>query len=89
MSERVTRQQLETRIENLYRRMEACGSAYRYQIQARNGYIGLDRFTADPDLLARFSPASVPGRGIGWICQSTVTAGTKREVAEDDARVLS
>jgi hypothetical protein len=81
MTERITRQDVETRVENLNRRMEARSSLYRYQVQGRNGYIGLDRFTRDPDDTLNL-PDSVPGRGAGWICQSTVRVGSKREIAE-------
>jgi hypothetical protein len=81
MSERITRANLEERVVNLNRRMESRGSIYRYQIQGRNGYIGLDRFIRDPELAANF-PDSVPGRGIGWLAQSTATVGTKRAIAD-------
>jgi hypothetical protein len=80
-SERITKENVETRVENVNRRMEARGSAIRYQVQARNGYTGLDRFTRDPDATINL-PDSVPGRGYGWIMQSTVTVGTKREIAD-------
>jgi hypothetical protein len=97
MSERITRANLENRIENLNRRMESRGSIYRYQIQARNGYIGLDRFYRDPEATIDL-PDSVPGRGHGWKAQNTVTVGTKREIGDflhammvalDDAATLS
>lgn len=81
MAERMTQAHLETRVENVNRRMESRGSVYRYQIQGRNGYTGLDRFTRDPDDTLNL-PDSVPGRGAGWICQSTVTVGTKREIGD-------
>jgi hypothetical protein len=80
--ERITKANLEARIENLNRRMESRGSRIRYQFQGRNGYIGLDRFTRDVDNKFGMSLRdSVPGRGAGWIQQATVTVGTKREVA--------
>jgi hypothetical protein len=81
MSERITRANLDERVANLNRRMEHHGSTIRYQIQGRNGYIGLDRFTRSEDSVTSW-PDSVPGRGIGWDCLSTVTNGTKREVAD-------
>jgi hypothetical protein len=81
MSERTTKENVETRVENVNRRMESRGSNIRYQVQGRNGYTGLDRFTRTPEAAA-YSPESVPGRGIGWTLQSTVMCGTKREVAE-------
>jgi hypothetical protein len=79
--ERITRENLEARVSNLNRRMDSRGSAVRYQIESRNGRIGLDRFTRD-EAAAAYAPDSVPGRGIGWVCLSTVTVGTKREIAE-------
>ena len=79
--ERITKQNVEDRVANLNRRMEQRGSAIRYQVQGRNGYTGLDRFTRDPDCTLNL-PDSVPGRGAGWICLSTVMCGTKREVAD-------
>jgi hypothetical protein len=79
--ERITREQLETRVENVNRRMESRDSAVRYVIQGRNGHFGLDRVTRDPDDRLNL-PDSVPGRGAGWITQSTVTVGTKREVGD-------
>jgi hypothetical protein len=83
VSERITRANLDARIENLNRRMEARGSRIRYQVEARNGAIGLDRFTRDlGDEFGLSLPDSVPGRGAGWICLSTVTVGTKREVGD-------
>ena len=81
MSERITKENVETRCENLNRRMESRGSVYRYQVQGRNGYTALDRFTRDPAATINL-PHSVPGRGYGWLMQSTVTCGTKREVAD-------
>jgi hypothetical protein len=80
MSERITRANLEERVANLNRRMEEGGSTVRYQVEARNGYTGLDRFTRDPKDTLNL-PDSVPGRGAGWIMLSTVTVGTKGEVA--------
>jgi hypothetical protein len=81
--ERITRANLEERVSNVNRRMESRGSIYRYQIEARNGYIGLDRFTRnEDDALGMSLPDSVPGRGAGWIALATVTVGTKREVAD-------
>ncbi len=81
MSERITKSTLETRIENLNRRMETRGSKYRYQVQGRNGYTGLDRYYRDPEATINL-PDSVPGRGYGWACHDTVYIGTKREIAE-------
>ena len=81
MSERITRANLELRVENVNRRMESRGSIIRYQVEGRNGYIGLDRFTRDPNATINM-PDSVPGRGYGWIMLSNVTNGTKREVAD-------
>jgi hypothetical protein len=65
--ERITGEQLETRVANVNRRMEQRGSIYRYEAQGRNGYIGLDR---------------VRPRESGDTIESTVTCGTKREVAD-------
>jgi len=81
MPERITRQNVDERCANVNRRMESRGSIYRYATQGRNGYIGLDRFTRDPHPEINL-PDSVPGRGLGWILQSTVMCGTKREVAD-------
>lgn len=81
MTERITKQNVEERVANVNRRMESAGSPNRVQVQGRNGYIGLDLFTRDPDCTLNL-PDSVPGRGAGWICQSTLTVGTKREVAD-------
>jgi len=81
MSERITRANLDERCANLNHRMESRGSLYRYVVESRNGYIGLDRVTRDPNTTLNL-PNSVPGRGYGWITQSTVTVGTKREVGE-------
>jgi hypothetical protein len=81
--ERITRQNVETRVENVNRRMESFGSTIRYVAEARNGHIGLDRVTRDlSNSFGMSLPDSVPGRGAGWITQSTVTVGTKREVAD-------
>jgi hypothetical protein len=79
--ERITRENLEQRVSNLNRRMEKRGAKYRYQVQGRNGYTGLDRFYRDPDAAINL-PDSVPGRGYGWAMHSTVTCGTKREVGD-------
>lgn len=79
--ERITRANLNERCANVNRRMESRGSIYRYQTLERNGYTGLDRFTRDPACTLNL-PDSVPGRGAGWLCQSTVTVGTKREVGD-------
>jgi hypothetical protein len=79
--DRITKANVAQCVENVNRRMEERGSAIRYQVQGRNGYTGLDRFTRDPDDSLNL-PNSVPGRGAGWIMQSTVTVGTKREVAD-------
>jgi hypothetical protein len=81
MSDRITKANLEARVENVNRRMEQRGSAIRYQVQGRNGYTALDRFTGDPADKLNL-PDSVPGRGAGWLMLSTVTLGTKREVAD-------
>ncbi len=81
MSERLNMGHLNERVQNVNRRMEEAGSANRVQIQQRNGYVGLDLFRRDPDATINL-PDSVPGRGYGWICQSTITVGTKREVGE-------
>lgn len=86
--ERITRAQVDARVENLNRRMEARGSIYRYIAEGRNGHIGLDRIAKDDpqDPRQRFHVVG------------TVTVGTKREVAEflhammvalDDAAVTS
>lgn len=61
--ERITRANLDERCANLNRRMAHHGSKYRYAIQGRNGYIGLDRYC-------------------GASLVSTVTCGTKREIAD-------
>lgn len=81
MSERITREHVETRCANVNRRMEARGSVYRYVTQGRHGGVGLDRVRRDSNATINL-PDSVPGRGYGWITESTVTFGTKREVAE-------
>ena len=81
MSERITRQNVEDRVINLNRRMKERGSSVRYQVEGRNGYIALDRFTRDPDDTLNL-PDSVPGRGAGWLCRGVVMTGTKREVAD-------
>lgn len=81
MTDRITRQNVEDRVENVNRRMESRGSSVRYQVEGRNGYIGLDRYTRDPDATINL-PDSVPGRGYGWVCMSNVMCGTKREVAD-------
>ena len=80
--ERITRANLEERVSNLNRRMEHHGSKVRYGVQSRNGYIGLDRYIRSDEKAATSWPDSVPGRGIGWDCLSTVTTGTKREVGD-------
>ena len=79
--ERITRANLDERCANLNRRMESRGSIIRYQVEARNGYIALDRFDRDPAFTLNL-PNSVPGRGAGWRCLSTVMCGTKREVGD-------
>lgn len=72
--ERITRQNVEDRVDNVNRRMESRGSSVRYTAEGRNGYIGLDRIRITPEQ---------PGRlGERWHIESTVTCGTKREVAE-------
>ncbi len=45
-SERITRATVDARLENLNRRLESRGSAVRWSVQGRNGYIGLDRMRA-------------------------------------------
>ncbi len=67
MSERITRANLEESIANLNRRMESRGSIYRYSVEGRNGYTGLDRETRIGDTLGRVD---------------TVRAGTKRDIYE-------
>lgn len=85
--ERITRENVEERVANVNRRMGERRAAVRYVAQGRNGYIGLDRLTPETEYL---------GEGTSWIIQATVTAGTKREVAEflhammvalDDAKI--
>ena len=97
MHDRITRANLETRITNVNARMQARGSVYRYQVQERNGYTGLDCYKRDPDRTLNL-PDSVPGRGAGWLMIRTLTVGTKREVGDylsammnalDDATVTS
>lgn len=78
--DRITRQEVENRVTSLNQRMEIAGSKYRYQVQSRNGYVGLDRFTRTT-AAAAYSPRSVPGRGVGWDMDNNVMCGTKREVA--------
>lgn len=41
--DRITRKDLDARIASLNRRMEASGSMYRYAVEERYGYTGLDR----------------------------------------------
>lgn len=65
--ERITRQNLDDRCANVNRRMAEGNSRYRYAVQGRNGYIGLDRYIAGESY---------------WNNQSTVTVGTKREIGE-------
>ncbi len=81
MPERITREHLEARIVNLNRRMEERGATVRYQVEGRNGYTALDRFTRDPDCTLNL-PDSVPGRGAGWIHVNHITSGTKGEIAD-------
>jgi hypothetical protein len=70
--ERITRANVDARCANVNRRMASRGSVYRYAVEGRNGGIGLDRCYADsPD-------NAVPGSTI----VSTVTFGTKREIAD-------
>ncbi len=47
MTDRVTKSTLETRVDNLNRRMESRGSIYRYAVQGRNSYTALDRMTRE------------------------------------------
>ncbi len=81
--ERVTSATLDARVESLNRRMESRGSIYRYAVEGRNGYTGLDRETQLNGKLGRVD---------------TVRVGSKREIAEllhammvalDDASVTS
>jgi len=56
MSDRITRENVEERVKNVNRRMESRGSIYRYQVQGRNGYMGLDRYMRDPDVPESYAP---------------------------------
>ena len=47
MTERTTLATVLDRLENLNRRMECRGSRYRYSVEGRYGYLGLDRETVD------------------------------------------
>lgn len=67
MSERVTRATVDARCANVNRRMEARGSIYRYAVEGRYGYIGLDRETIIDGKMGRVD---------------TVRTGTKREISE-------
>lgn len=44
MGDRITKANLETRCENLNRRMESRGSLYRYEVEYRYDYCALDRY---------------------------------------------
>lgn len=88
--ERITRANVEERCANVNRRMESRGSIVRYEVEGRNGYTALDRCHVEYDA------TRVPDRRL--ITMSTVTVGTKREVADflhammvalDDAAVVS
>ena len=68
MPERITKANLEARVENLNRRMKQRGSVIRYAVQSRNGHTALDRCTEDD--LQR-------GTSLGLF-----RAGTKREIGE-------
>lgn len=81
MSDRITRANVDERCANVNRRMESRGSVIRYVVEGRNGHFGLGRVTRDPNATIDL-PDSVPGRGYGWLIQSTVTVGTKREIAD-------
>jgi hypothetical protein len=59
---RYTNADLDERCANVNRRIESTGREVR--AQGRNGYVGLDEYTADGSMVR------------------TITAGTKREVAE-------
>jgi hypothetical protein len=50
-AERITRAHVEERVADLNRRMAQRGSKVRYATQARNGYLGLDRYHEDGRLL--------------------------------------
>ncbi len=67
MSERIARKDLDVRIESLNRRMESRGSVYRYTVEGRMGYFGLDRETRINGKMGRVD---------------TVRTGTKREIGE-------
>ncbi len=67
MSDRITRETLPRAIDGLNRRMESAGSIYRYSVEGRNGYTGLDRETRMGDTMGRVD---------------TVRVGTKREIYE-------
>jgi hypothetical protein len=43
MSERITRKDVDARLESLNRRMADRGSIYRYAVEGRNGYVAIDR----------------------------------------------
>jgi hypothetical protein len=77
----MTKANLEARVENVNRRLEEARAVGRVQVQGRNGYTGLDLYRRDDDCTLNL-PDSVPGRGAGWIQQSTLTVGTKREVGD-------
>lgn len=49
MGNRITRADLDTRCENLNRRIESTGR--HVEVQGRNGYIGLDEYDADGSAL--------------------------------------
>lgn len=67
MPDRITRANVEARVENLNRRFESRGSIVRWEAQMRNGHMTLDRLhVGDP---------------IGT-AQDHITAGTKSEIAD-------
>ena len=91
MSERITRANLDKRVNNLNRRMERRGSKMRYEVGGRNGYIGLDRYAPDE----RRAMEGVDTSQNGWLdvytqrlaelpfaLVSNVMCGTMREVAD-------
>lgn len=50
-AQRITKRDLEVRVENLNRRMESRNSMYRYEVSARSGYTAIDRVRPSGDMV--------------------------------------
>lgn len=77
MSERITRANLETRVENLNRRLKTTTTHF-VAIEGRNGYVALDECMWEDGKVTPGNPRSLPR----LVVLRNITVGTKREIAD-------